>query len=132
MDLIWFPITKAVVSAVLLWFAIYLPLSRYDKARKRSLEEYRAGRAEGTIPVYAEPSTPTFKLLHLLPLVLLLLLFVLTPFRLVSTEQSERVILRFDPPVREVPVIEARPRAQYSVPDNKEAIHNLLNKEVTE
>ncbi len=104
--IVWYPLLKLVVMALLLWLAV--------KPIQKHISAYRDLPREGKKYV---------------PLVIVLLLIFMTPFRLQSPQQLEQTVLMYDVPISAPAEIERKARQEYQPGDNKEAIQRILNKD---
>lgn len=103
MTILWFGIAKFLVSLVLLWIAS-LPLINYY-------------RKNGRAPMQAR---------RYIPLFLVLIVIIVTPFKLAPGIEAKQAIMSFDTPIRQVQRTDAIPRKEYGAPDNQDAINTIL------
>lgn len=122
--LVWYPLLKLLVCAALLALAalpIYRHIEHYKKVRQEALRNWTP-MPEGMT------YWPTRKRAYL-PLLLVLVVFLATPFKLQNVQSSERTIVTYDEPPAPPPIIEREARQKYTPPDNRALIDDLLKEE---
>lgn len=122
--LLWYPTLKLIVTVALFWLAT-LPLQKHYRAYRARREDWANGKLN-----HREVGSPLpTRTSAYLPLMLVAVLFVMTPFQLVTHDQQARVISTFDRPAVQPAPIERRVRSQYEAPDNREFVDAFMNKE---
>lgn len=120
--IVWFPIVKLIVSVLALWLAS-APIRKHVAAHKA---ESRAGwRIKDATYLPTSPG-------KYIPLALVILLIVMTPFRLQSPQQLETTVRTYDAPILPSATVERKARPEYTPDNNEETIKRILKKEQTQ
>lgn len=121
----WFPVLKLAIALLLIWWA-WRPIEKHMKAYRERERQALAGDLKLT----ADDSLfPTQKRAYL-PLLIVLVVFVMSPFKITHMESSERTLRSMDPVTVEVPPqIERKLRKEYQAPSNQDVIDAITRKE---
>lgn len=122
--IVWYPLLKLVVMALLLWLAVR-PIQKHISAYK---ERERQAFQDGTEMFRDDTYLPREGKKYV-PLVIVLLLIFMTPFRLQSPQSLEQKVLMYDVPISAPVEIERKARSEYQPGNNEETIKRILNKD---
>lgn len=98
MSFLWFSIVKFTLSVFLLWLAT-----------KPITKEYKGEKPQW----------------RFIPLAVVVILILFTPFKMVEGDNSKRVITTFDTPSKNTKMSEQPTRMEYNAPDNKDVINQI-------
>lgn len=123
--IVWFPLLKLIVSLALLWLA-WRPIEKHMKAYKA---RERLAFTDGT-PIDPSDSYWPREPKTYLPLAIVFLVILASPFRLQSPGQLEQTVKTYDQSMAPPPMIEREARQKYTPDDNKPLIREILKEEV--
>lgn len=125
--IVWYPLLKLLVSLLAIYIA-FRPINRHIQAYK---DERTFCYENG------EPMPPGMTFFPTdwkawLPLAIVTVFILVSPFRLQSTGDLERTVQSYDAVVAPPPMIEREARQKYTPANNETLIQDILKKEATQ